>query len=154
MILSPLKSIECEVGFGPGFGGEINANVGSINLGVQAEYKAIDKISINKFKFDVGTESFKGINIGLKGTSISCDIGEKYYHSFFNAQCACDILKEPIFQRADFCPAAKIQPYISDPTIGLGFGAFLGIGAEFNLNINLKTLEAEYDRIFNASLSK
>ena len=149
-ILSPLKAIEVKVGAGIGIGATANASVGGMNLEAEIVVKNSDSIVLNKKGIDMTNTSKAGANISV----LHYTVGVEYEkgHSYSDERCTCNIFKDTFHQKMD-CPANN-PGFIAMQNAKLEFGvsAYLLLGIDASISIDLNEWNEELIDIFNESM--
>ena len=149
-ILSPFKATEVSIGAGVGIGVQAKASYNGSNLKVEAVAKNADSINWSKKGVDVRNTSTAGVTltVGHMNKSFNYTKG----HSYHDKNCTCNVFKDS-FNKKMNCPAVK-PGLIEVDTMKIEFGmsAYLLLGAEVSISIDLNEWENELIDIFNESI--
>ncbi len=146
VVTAPIKAIKADIGLGIGLGIKASANVKGIKIDGGASASITDSVSYDKGKVDVkNTTSTK---IGVNALSI---INAQYMngkeHSFFDNKCNCNIIHTPFVTQSHCVANKKIQR--TEATLGISIGAYLCLGGEVSVGIDLRTWYNELIDVLN-----
>ena len=146
VVTAPIKAIKADIGLGIGLGIKASTNVKGIKIDGGASASITDSVSYDKGKVDVkNTTSTK---IGVNALSI---INAQYMngkeHSFFDNKCNCNIIHTPFVTQSHCVANKKIQR--TETTLGISVGAYLCLGGEVSVGIDLGTWYNELIDVLN-----
>ena len=140
VVTAPLKSIKAEFGMGIGIGAKASGKVKGVEVEVACSTSITDSLSYDGGEFDI-----KNTTSTKMGVEISQVVDFTYSngksHSFFDEACGCSILHDPFVKQSECLANKNIEQ--TDVTLGFSLGAYLGLGAEISVGIDLRALHDE-----------
>ena len=150
IVTSPFKVIKVSVGMGVGIGGKVETTVNNVPIEVGISTSTTDSISYNKGKIDIKNSTSKNFGFNFANL-IDISYGEGKEHSYMNSNCTCNFLHSTYGQKQQ-CRANK-KTTSSDMTLGFSIGAYLFMGGEISVGIDLNAWGEELISIFDESIS-
>jgi hypothetical protein len=140
VVTAPIKSAKADLGMGIGIGVKGSANIKGVKIDVGVSNSITDSLSYDKGKFDIKNTTSTKVGVTFSDTiDFSYTNGKE--HSFFDKACGCSILHDPFVEQSN-CPANK-KFQRAETTLGISFGAYLGLGGEIFVGIDFRTLHDE-----------
>ena len=147
---SPFKAIKASVGGGIGIGGKVEANVKNIPIEVGAVVSNSDSVILENSRVDVRNSTSADVSLNILNV-VDYSYTNGRAHSYYDNDCNCNFMNST-FGEKSCCSANK--PFVSnDTTIGFSLSAYLLVGFDVSIGIDMNVWSEELISIFNESLS-
>ena len=145
-----VKAVEVNAGGGIGLGASVSANYDGVSIGVDATIKSSDSVRVNRKGISGQHESSVGAGVSVAVFNWSIRHGVE--HSYQNPNCSCNWFDSSFKEKME-CPANEpILLQVEDPKIEFGVGAYLVLGGEVSVSINLREVEENLYAIFEDTM--
>ena len=147
--VSPFKAIKASVGGGIGIGGKVEATVNNIPIEAGAVISNSDSVVLENNRVDVRNSTSAGVSLNILDVVDYSHINGRA-HSYYDNDCNCNFMNST-FGEKSCCSANK--PFASnETTIGFSLSAYLLIGFDVSVGIDMAVWSEELISIFNESL--
>ena len=147
--LSPLKSTKASVGAGMGLGLTIEVPNNYIPVAVEARASVTDHLSYDKGKLEGKNSTVTSLGVNL-ANALDFSVGGGKEHSYKDCDCVCSFWHSTYKEKSDCVANRKIES--RDAMLGVTLGAYLLLGAEISVGIDMNAWGNELISIFNESL--
>ena len=145
-----VKAVEVNAGGGIGLGGSASASYNGVKIGVDAAIKSSDSVRVNRNGISGQHES--SVRLGFSVLAYKKGIRHGVEHSYQDPNCSCNWFDSSFKEKME-CPANKpIVLEVEDPKIEFGVGAYLVLGGEISVSINLREVEESLYAIFEDTM--
>ena len=149
IVASPFKAIKASVGGGIGIGGKVEATVNNIPIEVGAVVSNSDSVVLENNNVDFRNSTSAEVSLNILNVVDYSQINGRA-HSYYDNNCNCNFMNSTFGEKS--CCKANKSFASKDTTIGISLSAYLLIGFDVSVGIDMAVWSEELISIFDETL--